>query len=74
MKLVAKIPRYSIEDDIEYLVIESDEEDTKGYFLFLHRTLDSPAEADMWFPSVESAKKQATFNYGIKPDDWIMEK
>lgn len=74
MKLVAKIPLEKKEDEINYLIIQSDEEDTKGFFLFYHRSLNSPSEADLWFPDLESAKKQATFNYGIKADNWTVEK
>lgn len=70
MKLIAKIPKNGIEDDIKYLVIESDENDTKGYFLFFHKSLDIPCEADLWFPDIEGAKRQATFNYGVNSNDW----
>jgi len=72
MKLIAEIPKDNIEDDIKYLVIESDENDTKGYFLFFHKSLDTPCEADLWFVDIEGAKRQATFNYGINPDDWLI--
>lgn len=73
MKLIAKIPSDYIKDEIRYLVIQSDEEDTRGFFLFFHCSLDSPCEADLWFPDVESAKKQASFNYGIETDNWTIE-
>ena len=72
MKLIAEIPKEYIEDDVKYLVIESDENDTKGFFLFFHKSLDKPCEADLWFVDIEGAKRQAKFNYGIKPDDWFI--
>lgn len=70
MKLVAEIPKGNTEDNIKYLVIESDENDTKGYFLFFHKSLDTPCEADLWFVDIEGAKRQAKFNYGVEFDDW----
>ncbi|MBK7110408.1 MAG: hypothetical protein WAU21_08515 [Chitinophagales bacterium] len=59
-----------IDDEKQYLVIELDESDTKGVFLFLHKSLDEPCEADLWFADIEGAKRQAKFNYGIEIDDW----
>ena len=70
MRLTAKIPDEMIDDDIEYLVIESDDNDTKGFFLFMHKSLDEPCEADLWFADIEGAKRQAKFNYGIEFDEW----
>ncbi|MBL7914758.1 MAG: hypothetical protein JNL49_06895 [Bacteroidia bacterium] len=71
MKLIAEIHKGNIEDDIKYLVIESDENDTKGYYLFFHKSLDAPCEADLWFVDIEGAKRQAKLNYGINQDDWV---
>jgi hypothetical protein len=70
MKLIAKIRDEMIDDDIQYLVIESDENDTKGFFLFMHKALDEPCEADLWFADIEGAKQQAKFNYNVEFDEW----
>lgn len=70
MKLTAKIQDKMIDDEIQYLVIESDEYGTKGFFLFMHKSLDEPCEADLWFADIEGAKRQAKVNYGIEFDEW----
>ena len=70
MKLTAKIPKEMVDGDIQYLVIESDENDTKGFFLFMHESLSKPCEADLWFASIDEAKRQAMFNYGVEFDKW----
>ncbi|RYY47077.1 MAG: hypothetical protein EOO06_13170 [Chitinophagaceae bacterium] len=70
MKLKAEIPEEMIDDEIRYLVIQSDEDDTKGFFLFMHSSLDEPCDADLWFADVEAAKRQAEINYGVAFDDW----
>jgi hypothetical protein len=71
MKLIAEIQKEKVENNIKYLIIESDENHTKGYFLFFHKSLDTPCEFDLWFKDIDSAKRQETFNYGINPDDWV---
>lgn len=69
MKLFAKIPEYS-DDGIKFLIIESAQNNTGGYYLFFHRSLEEPCEADLWFPDIDSAKNQAKFNYEINFDEW----
>lgn len=70
MKLKAKIPEEMVDDNIRYLIIESDENDTNGFFLFMHQSLDEPCEGDLWFADIEEAKQQAKINYGVNFDEW----
>lgn len=69
MKLLAEVTQ-SFDDSIKFLIIESDYENTSGCYLFFHQKLDEPCEADLWFPNIDGAKKQAKFNYGIDFDEW----
>jgi hypothetical protein len=57
-------------DDIRWLVIESDENDTKGYFLYHH--IDEYLAYDMWFNSIDEAFLAAQRQYGISKEDWIV--
>jgi len=61
-----------MDDDIKCLVIESDEKDTNGWFLFFHKLLDTPCETDLWFKTIKEAKAQGAFNYAISEDEWII--
>lgn len=71
MKLFAKISKqFQTDDEIKTLVIESDEKDSGGFFLFLHQSLDQPCEADLWFTDLEGAKIQALDSYGVPTDAW----
>ncbi len=71
MKLTATVaPENFGDDQIRFLIIESDEGDTKGYYLFLHRDLNSACEADFWFLDLAAAKQHAEDQYGILVDDW----
>lgn len=70
MKLQAMIPKDRIEDDIRYLLIESDEFDSKGYFLFFHKSPTEPSESDLWFADIDDAKRQALLNFGVAFEDW----
>ena len=70
-KLMAKVPNSEDDGLIKYLIIKSNENKDDGVFLFFHQSLDTPSEGDLWFIDIDGAKKQATFNYGIGPDDWF---
>ncbi|MDV7401615.1 hypothetical protein RZS08_59905, partial [Arthrospira platensis SPKY1] len=69
MKLLAELTQ-DFDDGIKYLIIETDEKNTGGCYLFFHQSLDEPCEADLWFSDIESAKRQAKFNYEIDFDGW----
>lgn len=72
MKLAAKILSENITDEIRHLVIASDEHDSKGCFLFLHKSLSEPSEADYWFQNLESAKKYAMDVFEVDLDQWYI--
>ena len=71
MKLQAQIA-IDREDKIRWLVIESDENDTKGYFLYKH--LNDKFAYDTWFKTIPMRLSQAAqtpirrFKRGI---DWL---
>ena len=44
-------------------------EEGNGYFLFRY-TEDGQFAGDSWFASVDEAKRQALFEYGIGAHDW----
>jgi len=71
MKLLAEITQ-NFDDYIKYLIIETDEKNTGGCYLFFHQSLDEACEADLWFPNIEGAKRQANFNYGIDFEKWMV--
>jgi len=68
MKLKAMVPVPS-EDEVKWLIIESDEVDTKGYFLYYYFN-DSNA-FDTWHMTLEEALQAANSQYEIKSEDWV---
>jgi hypothetical protein len=68
MKLKAQIP-IDREDKIRWLVIESDENDTKGYFIYHH--ISEYNAFDTWHKSLDEAFQAAQTQYGILKEDWI---
>jgi hypothetical protein len=68
MKLKASLA-VTGEDNIKWLIIESDETDTKGYFLYYH--VDQDNAFDTWHPSIDEAFEAAHQQYGILKDDWV---
>jgi len=68
MKLQAHIA-IAREDKIRWLVIASDENDTKGYFLYSH--VNDNFAYDSWFKKIDEAFQAAQTQYGIIKKDWI---
>ena len=68
MKLRAQIA-IEREDKIRWLVIESDENDTKGYFIYYH--INDNYAFDTWHNSLNEAFEAAQTQYGILKEDWI---
>jgi hypothetical protein len=66
MKLVANIVN-SNEDNIKWLLKESDENDTKGFFLYYH--LDENNAFDTWHQTLDEAY-EAGMPYGIDRNSW----
>jgi hypothetical protein len=65
MKLKASVHNH---DEVKWLVIESDENDTKGYFLYYH--LDDNKAYDTWHKTIEEAFDAAKQQYGIRRESW----
>ena len=73
MKFIAQILEDHQTDEIKWLIIESDENETNGFFLYYHKSLDLPSEYDNWFENIEYAYKMAEQDYRIKKEDWFVE-
>jgi hypothetical protein len=68
MKLRAQIT-IDNKNKIRWLVIESDENDTKGYFIYYH--VDDNSAYDTWHKSLDEAFEAAQTQYGILKEDWV---
>jgi hypothetical protein len=68
MKLQAQIT-IDNKNKIRWLVIESDENDTKGYFIYYH--VDDNSAYDTWHKSLDEAFEAAQTQYGILKEDWV---
>jgi hypothetical protein len=55
-------------DNIKWLVIESDEADTQGYFVYYH--LDANNAFDTWHKTIEDAFEAVFNQYGIQKNNW----
>ena len=65
MRLKALVSK---DDEIKWLVIESDEDDTNGYFIYYH--LDDNNAWDSWHKTLEGALESAHVQYGIMKESW----
>lgn len=67
MKLKA-FTRDNSGDSVKWLVIESDDNDTNGYFIYYY--LDENTAFDTWHISLKAAFIAANSQYGINEEDW----
>ena len=65
MRLKALVSK---DDEIKWLVIESDEDDTNGYFIYYH--LDDNNAWDSWHRTLEEALESAHLQYAIMKESW----
>lgn len=68
MKLKAQITNAN-ESNIKWLVLESDENDTKGFFLYYF--VDHNNAFDTWHQTLSEAFESAYTQYGITENLWI---
>jgi len=66
MKLKSTAP--IIDDEIKWLVIESDENDTGGFFLY-HYKKDNTAY-DTWHKTIDDAFEAAYLQYNVTRENW----
>lgn len=70
MRQIARIPQEFRSNDIEWLILEEDKEDTGGVFLFGHSSLSDECEFDLWYRNESEAKLHAESAWGISVNDW----
>ena len=70
MRLIANVPSTHRNNLIEWLVLEDDPTDTRGFYLSFHRSLEEPSEYDSWHQSKELALLEAQRLYGVTKDQW----
>ncbi len=73
MRLIAQIPADFQWDGIGWLVLEEDRCDTRGAFLYFHKSLAEESEYDNWYENIEKAQTDAESRWGISKHDWISE-
>lgn len=67
MKIKAFVPKVS-DDEVRWLIIESDESDTKGYFIYYH--INENVAYDTWHKTLDDAFEAAHMQYGIIRESW----
>jgi hypothetical protein len=56
-------------DQVKWLTLESDENETKGFFIYYHLTENNAY--DSWHKSLHEAFAAAFTQYGIAKEDWL---
>lgn len=69
-RLIAAVPANFQEQGIAWLVLEHDDQDTGGWFLFGHISLDTPSKFDGWYETRDKAECEALRQWGVSRDAW----
>lgn len=67
MKLKSAVPKIG-EDEVKWLIIESDENDTNGFFVYYY--INDNAVYDTWHRTINDAFEAAYMNYNITKENW----
>lgn len=67
MRLKAFVPQ-RIDEEVKWLIVESDEGDTKGCFMYYF--ISENNAYDTWHKTIEDAFEAAYLQYGIRKDNW----
>jgi len=67
MKLKSAVPIIG-EDEVKWLVIESDENDTNGFFVYYY--MNHNTAYDTWHRTLDDAFETAYMQYGIIRENW----
>jgi hypothetical protein len=70
VKQYAKIPESFRQDHIQWAILEHDPDDTGGYFVYLHESLDMPPIFDEWYENKDLAESSVLLNWGIEAESW----
>ncbi len=67
----AEIPEEFRADGIRWLVLDEDEQDTGGVFLYCHRSLQEESEYDGWHEDLAKAQLEAAREWGVLEEAWV---
>lgn len=69
-RFIAEVsPAYRAQE-IRWLVLEHDTQDSGGWFLYGHRKLDEASEFDNWYQTRDEAEQDAVTQWGVPPTSW----
>ena len=69
-RFIAEVPPAYRAQEIRWLVLEQDTQDSGGWFTYGHRELDEPSEFDDWHQTRHEAEQDAATQWGIPPTSW----
>jgi hypothetical protein len=70
IRFYASVPSEYQRQGIKFLVLEYDALDTKGWYLFLHASMEEGCLYDNWYENKKSAEYSARIYYNITHDMW----
>lgn len=69
-RFIAEIPTSHSEQNIRWIILEEDPENTGGWYLYGHQNLDEGSDFDSWYLTCDEAQQEAYARWGLSRDDW----
>jgi hypothetical protein len=69
-RFFASIPAEFQKQGVACLVLDHDDQDTGGWFLYGHASFDTPSKFDGWYETREIAECEALRQWGVGKDAW----
>jgi hypothetical protein len=60
------------DEEVKYIIIEEDKDDTHGFFIYLHASLDEPCLYDGWALTLDEAMESIYEEYGVLKEEWLL--
>jgi hypothetical protein len=69
-RFIAEVPTALQQQNIRWLVLEKDEAQTGGWYVYSHQSLQEGADFDSWHQTLAEAEREAAQRWGIDKGDW----
>jgi len=69
-RFVAEVPTLRRQQNIRWLVLEDDVDQTGGWYVYAHQSLDEGADFDSWHPTRGEAEREAATRWGVTAETW----
>jgi hypothetical protein len=68
---IAEVPAERQHQGIRWLILREDSQETGGWYLFAHSTLERACDFDSWHLTRGDAEREAAMCWGVLERNWL---